>query len=235
MGVADFNAQIALKTDVGFATANGIGKALTQVVPANIACSASDVSALNTVKAAVVEAKAVAEKVVIEKQIEIKAAIDTINKAIATILEVNSILVSSGLTAFADPGTTLATVTAPTLPPTEAPASGPEATTPEAGAGATTPEAGPGATTPEAGPAATTPEAGPGATTPEAGPGATTPDAGAGATTPEAGAGTTTPEAGAGATTPGGGAESTPPSPQISTANPGGRKFFGKRSRGSIL
>merc|ERR1711913_266147 len=136
--------------------------------------------------------------VVIEKQIEIKAAIDTINKAIATILEVNSILVSSGLTAFADPGTTLATVTAPTLPPTEAPAAAD--------------------TTPASGPEATTPEAGAGATTPEAGAGATTQEAGAGATTPEAGAGATTPEAGAGATTPGGGAESTPPSPQISTA-----------------
>merc|ERR1719350_333063 len=120
--VKNFNDQIALKTDVGFATANNIGDALTKVVAANIACSASDVSALNTVKAAVVAAKEVAETVVIEKQIEIKAAIEKINDAIAEILEVNKILVSSGLTAFADPGTTLATVTAPTLPPTEAPA-----------------------------------------------------------------------------------------------------------------
>merc|ERR1711872_42769 len=152
--VKEFNKQIGLKTKTGFKTASAIGSALTQVNEADISCEASDVAELQAVKVEVVAAKAVATTAVIEQQQKIKEAIETINEAIATILEVNIILVSSGMTAFAHPGTTLATVTAPTLPSvaaettpvagaaeTTAPAGGAQETTPVGGAQETTPGA----------------------------------------------------------------------------------------------
>merc|ERR1712142_1272386 len=141
--VKEFNKQIGLKTKTGFKTASAIGSALTQVNEADISCEASDVAELQAVKVEVVAAKAVATTAVIEQQQKIKEAIETINEAIATILEVNIILENIGMTAFAHPGTTLATVTAPTLPAVAA------ETTPAAGAAETTPGAGgPEATTP---------------------------------------------------------------------------------------
>merc|ERR1712142_1063693 len=134
--VKEFNSQMGLKTKTGFKTASAIGNALTQVDEAGISCEASDVAELQAVKVEVVAAKAVATTAVIEQQQKIKEAIETINNAIATILEVNIILENIGMTAFADPGTTLATVTAPTLPAVAA------ETTPVAGAAETTAPAG---------------------------------------------------------------------------------------------
>merc|ERR1712128_95495 len=176
--VTEMNDAIELKTTAGFTKAASIGTALASVVAATVGCTADDVATLNTNKAAVTAAKAVLETVIAVQQNKIKAAIETINAAIAEITAVNIIFAASGKSTLADPGTTLATVTAPSLA-TEA-----AATTPAAGAGATTPAAGAGATTPAAG-----------------------------ATTAQG--------------------ESTPPSTMISTASPGGRQFFGKRSRGS--
>ena len=114
--VKDMNAQIALQTVAGFATASNIGAALVKVDPEAISCSASDVAALNTVKAAVTAAVKEANKVVVVNQNVIKEAVEKINKAIAEIVAVNTILENIGQTKFADPGTTLVTVTAPSLP-----------------------------------------------------------------------------------------------------------------------
>merc|ERR1711872_102250 len=162
--VKEFNKQIGLKTKTGFKTASAIGSALTQVNEADISCEASDVAELQAVKVEVVAAKAVATTAVIEQQQKIKEAIETINEAIATILEVNIILENIGMTAFADPGTTLATVTAPTLPAvaveTTPVAGAAETTAPAGGAQETTPGGGgPEATTP-GGAQETTPGAG---------------------------------------------------------------------------
>ena len=114
--VKEMNVQIALQTVAGFATASNIGTALIKVDPDTISCSASDVAALNVVKAEVTAAVKEANKVIVEKQNVIKEAVEKINQAIAEIQEVNTILENSGQTKFADPGTTLATVTAPPLP-----------------------------------------------------------------------------------------------------------------------
>jgi len=203
--VTNMNDAINLGTDAGYATATSLGKLLAVVVAANVGCTSDDVAALNTAKSKVEAAQAVLVSVSAVLQNAIKEAIDAINAAIAEITAVNIIFAASGKSTLADPGTTLATVTAPSLA-TEAAA---EATTPAAVAGATTPAAVAGATTPAAVAGATTPAAG--ATTPAAG-----------ATTPAAEATTAQ-------------AESTPPSTMISTVAPGSRKFFGKRSRGSIL
>ena len=109
------NTAIALKTTAGFTKATNIGKALASVVAATVGCTADDVATLNTAKAAVTAAKAVLETVSAEQQNKIKAAIETINAAIAEITAVNTILAASGKSTLADPGTTLATVTAPSL------------------------------------------------------------------------------------------------------------------------
>merc|ERR1712106_998897 len=213
--VTDMNTAIKLKTDAKYAEATKLGKLLAAVVAATVGCTSDDVANLNAAKTAVTAAVAVAVADSNQQQNLIKAAIETINAAIAEIIAVNLLLVDAGQSTLADPGTTLATVTAPSLA-TDAAAGG--ATTAAAGAGATTPDAGAGATTPAAGA------------------GETTPGAGAGESTPAGGAGETTPAAGAGETTPGSmvSMESTPPSTMVSTANPG-RKLFGKRSRGSIF
>merc|ERR1712179_462287 len=195
--VKEMNDQIALKTVAGLQTATNIGTALVSVVASDISCTADDVAALTSVKAEVEASVEVVATVIVVQQNVIKDAIDKINAAIETIKNVNEILISQGQTAFADPGTTLAPVTAPALPtqgPTEAP-----------GAGETTPGAGPEVATTAGGPEAATTAGGPGAATTAGGPGETTPGEG----------------------------ESSPP--MMSTANPSRRKFFGKRSRGSIL
>merc|ERR1712179_512986 len=209
--VKEMNDQIALKTVAGLQTATNIGTALVSVVASEISCTADDVAALTSVKAEVEASVEVVATVIVVQQNVIKDAIDKINAAIETIKNVNEILISQGQTAFADPGTTLAPVTAPALPtqgPTEAP--GAEETTPVGGqgtqgAGETTPGAGPEVATTAGGPEAATTAGGPGAATTAGGPGETTPGEG----------------------------ESSPP--MMSTANPSRRKFFGKRSRGSIL
>merc|ERR1712179_660094 len=200
--VKEMNDQIALKTVAGLQTATNIGTALVSVVASEISCTADDVAALTSVKAEVEASVEVVATVIVVQQNVIKDAIDKINAAIETIKNVNEILISQGQTAFADPGTTLAPVTAPALPtqgPTEAP--GAEETTPVGGQGTQ----GAGETTPGAGPEVATTAGGPGAATTAGGPGETTPGEG----------------------------ESSPP--MMSTANPSRRKFFGKRSRGSIL
>merc|ERR1711970_1327534 len=171
--VKEMNDQIALKTVAGLQTATNIGTALVSVVASDISCTADDVAALTSVKAAVEASVEVVATVIVVQQNVIKEAIDAINAAIETIKNVNEILISQGQTAFADPGTTLARVTAPALPtqgPTEAP--GAEDTTPvgeqetqpnnqgestqDVGAGETTPGAGPGAATTAGGPGAAT-------------------------------------------------------------------------------
>merc|ERR1719206_1067068 len=205
--VKEMNAQIALKTVAGFATASNIGTALIDVNPDTISCSASDVAALNAVKAEVTAAVEETNKVIVVKQNAIKEAVEKINEAIAEITAANEDLVNSGQTAFADPGTPLATVTAPPLP-TEITTSQ-EWTTGGAPAGETTPGVGTEAET-----------AGP--TTAGGAEGATTAGGAEGATT-----------AGGAETTTAGAAESSPP--MLSTANPSRRKFFGKRSRGTIF
>merc|ERR1712179_469300 len=202
--VKEMNAQIALKTVAGLQTATNIGTALVSVVASEISCTADDVAALTSVKAEVEASVEVVATVIVVQQNVIKDAIDKINNG-------NEILISQGQTAFADPGTTLAPVTAPALPtqgPTEAP--GAEDTTPVGGQGTQ----GAGETTPGAGPEVATTAGGPGAATTAGGPGAATTAGGPGETTPGEG-------------------ESSPP--MMSTANPSRRKFFGKRSRGSIL
>merc|ERR1711909_268450 len=138
--VKEMNAQIALKTVAGLQTATNIGTALVSVVASEISCTADDVAALTSVKAEVEASVEVVATVIVVQQNVIKDAIDKINAAIETIKNVNEILISQGQTAFADPGTTLAPVTAPALPtqgPTEAP--GAEETTPAGGPGETTP------------------------------------------------------------------------------------------------
>jgi len=219
--VSDMNDQIALKTVTSLQTATNIGKALVLVDAAAISCSADDVAALTKAKDEVTASVAVVAQVIVVQQNVIMVAIETINKAIETINTVNEILTDMGQTAFADPGTTLARVTAPALPtqgPTEAP--GAEDTTP-VGAQETQPN-NQGESTQDVGAGETTPGAGPGAATTAGGPGAATTAGGPGAATTAGGPGET----------PGEG-ESSPP--MISTANPSRRKFFGKRSRGSIL
>merc|ERR1719477_542868 len=114
--VKEMNAQIALKTVTGFATASNIGTALIDVNPDTISCSASDVAALNAVKAEVTAAVEETNKVIVVKQNAIKEAVEKINEAIADIIAANTELANSGQTGFPDPGTTLATVTAPPLP-----------------------------------------------------------------------------------------------------------------------
>merc|ERR1712142_509625 len=131
--VKEFNIQIGLETKTGFKTAAAIGDKLTEVKAADIACKADDLTALREVKKAVVAAKEVANTAVIKQKIKIKEAIDTINAAIAEITAVNKIFEESGQTPFADPGTTLATVTAPTLP-TEATTTTAQAATQDNGA-----------------------------------------------------------------------------------------------------
>merc|ERR1711970_536388 len=170
--VKEMNDQIALKTVAGLQTATNIGTALVSVVASKISCTADDVAALTSVKAEVEASVEVVATVIVVQQNVIKDAIDKINAAIETIKNVNEILISQGQTAFADPGTTLAPVTAPALPtqgPTEAP--GAEGTTPVGGqgtqgAGETTPGAGPEVATTAGGPEAATTAGGPGATTP---------------------------------------------------------------------
>merc|ERR1712142_1326 len=131
--VKEFNKQIGLETKTGFKTAAAIGDKLTEVKAADIDCKADDLTALQEVKKAVVAAKEVANTAVINQKIKIKEAIDTINAAIAEITAVNKIFEESGQTPFADPGTTLATVTAPTLP-TEATTTTAQAATQDNGA-----------------------------------------------------------------------------------------------------
>merc|ERR1711970_526016 len=169
--VKEMNDQIALKTVAGLQTATNIGTALVSVVASAISCTADDVAALTSVKAEVEASVEVVATVIVVQQNVIKDAIDKINAAIETIKNVNEILISQGQTAFADPGTTLAPVTAPALPtqgPTEAP--GAEETTPVGGqgtqgAGETTPGAGPEVATTAGGPEAATTAGGPGETT----------------------------------------------------------------------
>merc|ERR1712179_435769 len=172
--VKEMNAQIALKTVAGLQTATNIGTALVSVVASEISCTADDVAALTSVKAEVEASVEVVATVIVVQQNVIKDAIDKINAAIETIKNVNEILISQGQTAFADPGTTLAPVTAPALPtqgPTEAP--GAEETTPVGGQGTQ----GAGETT-AGGPEAATTAGGPGAATTAGGPGETTPGEG---------------------------------------------------------
>merc|ERR1712106_1254322 len=152
--VGDMNDAINLKTDAKYAEATKLGKLLAAVVAATVGCTSDDVAALNAAKTAVTAAVAVAVADSNQQQNLIKAAIETINAAIAEITAVNILLVESGQSTLADPGTTLATVTAPSLA-TDAAAGG--ATTAAAGAGATTPGAGAGATTPAGGAGETTP------------------------------------------------------------------------------
>merc|ERR1712179_160358 len=101
--VKEMNAQIALKTVAGLQTATNIGTALVSVVASDISCTADDVAALTSVKAAVEASVDVVATVIVVQQNVIKDAIDTIKN-------VNEILISQGQTAFADPGTTLAPV-----------------------------------------------------------------------------------------------------------------------------
>merc|ERR1719483_1650109 len=206
--VTDMNTAIN-QTDAGYAEATKLGKLLAAVDATTVGCTSDDVAALNTAKSAVEAAKAVAEADSNAQESLIQKAIEKINAAIAIINEVNALLLAAGQSTLADPGTTLATVTVPSLATDVA--SG-EATTAAGGAGETTPGAGAGA----------------GATTLAGGAGATTPGAGAGESTPAGGAGETTPAAGAGETTPGSMVS------MDSTPHPG-RKLFGKRSRGSIF
>merc|ERR1711909_238575 len=213
---------IALQTVAGFATASNIGTALVKVVPEAISCSASDVNALNKVKAAVTAAVEEANNVIAVQQNVIKEAVEKINKAIAEIVAVNTILENSGQTKFADPGTTLATVTAPPLPT--------EITTQQdtTVAGASTV----GGATPDT-EATTGGENGKGTSSESA---ATT-----AGNTPEAGVttGEGTPTSGNGESTHVGEtssvAESKSSTPILSTANPSARNFFGTRSRGLYL
>merc|ERR1719153_2140863 len=104
--VKEMNDQIALKTVAGLQTATNIGNALVSVVASDISCTADDVAALTSVKAAVEASVQVVATVIVVQQ-------NVINDAIETIKNVNEILISQGQTAFADPGTTLAPVTAP--------------------------------------------------------------------------------------------------------------------------
>merc|ERR1719317_1027296 len=196
--VKEMNAQIALKTVTGFATASNIGTALIDVNPDTISCSASDVAALNAVKAEVTAAVEETNKVIVVKQNAIKEAVEKINEAIAEIKAANEDLVNSGQTAFADPGTPLATVTVPALP-TEITTSQ-EGTTAGAPAGETTPGAGTEAET--AGP--TTAGGAEGATTAGGDEGATTAGGAVGATTAGGDEGATTAGGAEGATTAGG-------------------------------
>merc|ERR1712179_761028 len=106
--VKEMNDQIALKTVAGLQTATNIGTALVSVVASDISCTADDVAALTSVKAAVEASVEVVATVIVVQQNVIKEAIDAINAAIETIKNVNEILISQGQTAFADPGTTLA-------------------------------------------------------------------------------------------------------------------------------
>ena len=120
--VSEMNAQIALKTATGFQTASNIGAALVLVIAADISCSADDVAALTTVKEEVTAAAAVVAAEIVVQQNVIMVSIEKINSAIEEIIKVNEELIQLGQTAFADPGTTLAPVTAPPLPtqgPTE--------------------------------------------------------------------------------------------------------------------
>merc|ERR1712212_133702 len=211
--VSDMNDQIALKTVTSLQTATNIGKALVLVDAAAISCSADDLTELTKAKDEVTASVQVVAQVIVVQQNVIMVAIEKINEAIEEIKKVNEILTDLGQTAFADPGTTLAPVTAPALPtqgPTEA--SGAEETTPVGeqetqpnNQGESTKDVETGETTPGAGPEVATTAGGPGEATTAGGPGETTPGDG----------------------------ESSPP--MISTANPSRRKFFGKRSRGSIL
>merc|ERR1712013_338052 len=202
--VSKMNAQIALKTATGFQTASNIGAALVLVIAEDISCSADDVAALTTVKEEVTAAAAVVAAEIVVQQNVIMVSIEKINSAIEEIIKVNEELIQLGQTAFADPGTTLAPVTAPPLP-TQGPTEGPESATTAGGVdGATTAGGVDGATTAGGVDEATTAGGVDEATT-AGGPEATTPGA----------------------------AKSSPP--MISTANPSRRKFFGKRSRGSIL
>ena len=107
---------IKLKTKQGYKKAFAIGDALSQVVVSNINCDAGKIIALEAKKATVTAVKEAMKTEIIKLKIKIKESIDTINKAIKEIKEVNAILTSAGKTVFSDPGTTLATVTAPTLP-----------------------------------------------------------------------------------------------------------------------
>merc|ERR1712212_556107 len=211
--VSDMNDQISLKTVTSLQTATNIGKALVLVDAAAISCSSDELTALTKAKDEVTASVQVVAQVIVVQQNVIMVAIEKINEAIEEIKKVNEILTDLGQTAFADPGTTLAPVTAPALPtqgPTEA--SGAEETTPVGeqetqpnNQGESTKDVETGETTPGAGPEVATTAGGPEAATTAGGPGETTPGEG----------------------------ESSPP--MISTANPSRRKFFGKRSRGSIL
>merc|ERR1712128_284462 len=135
--VGDMNDAINLKTDAKYAEATKLGKLL----------ASDDVANLNAAKTAVTAAVAVAVADSNQQQNLIKAAIETINEAIAEITAVNLLLVAAGKSTLADPGTTLATVTAPSL----ATAAAGGATTAAGGAGETTQAAAAGETTPGAG------------------------------------------------------------------------------------
>merc|ERR1712106_615163 len=169
--VTDMNTAIKLKTDAKYAEATKLGKLLAAVVAATVGCTSDDVAALNAAKTDVTAAVAVAVADSNQQQNLIKAAIETINEAIAEITAVNLLLVAAGQSTLSDPGTTLATVTAPSL----ATAAAAGATTAAGGAGETTPGAGAGETTPGAGAGESTPAGGAGETTPAAGAGETTP------------------------------------------------------------
>merc|ERR1719312_1021895 len=143
--VSDMNAQIALKTATGFQTASNIGAALVLVIAEDISCSADDVAALTTVKEEVTAAAAVVAAEIVVQQ-------NVIMVPIEEIIKVNEELIQLGQTAFADPGTTLAPVTAPPLP-TTGPTEGSESaeTTPVGEQGATT-AGGPGGASTAGGP-----------------------------------------------------------------------------------
>merc|ERR1712123_170343 len=172
--VGDMNTAISKSTDAGYAEATKLEKLLAAVDAATVGCTSDDVAALNTAKSEVTAAKAVAEADSNAQQSLIQKAIEKINAAIAIINEVNALLLAAGQSTLADPGTTLATVTVPSLA-TDAAAGG--ATTAAGGAGETTPGGGAGATTPGTGAGVTTPGAGAGESTPAGGAGETTPAA----------------------------------------------------------
>ena len=113
--VTEMNSAIAMKNSTGFTKATNIGKALASVFSKDIGCTSDDLTALTSCKEAVSEAKEVLERVSDEQQNKIKSLIETINAAIAEILAVNKLLEEDGKSTLADPGTTLATVTTPSL------------------------------------------------------------------------------------------------------------------------
>merc|ERR1712013_381690 len=220
--VSKMNAQIALKTATGFQTASNIGAALVLVIAEDISCSADDVAALTTVKEEVTAAAAVVAAEIVVQQ-------NVIMVSIEKIIKVNEELIQLGQTAFADPGTTLAPVTAPPLP-TQGPTEGPESATTAGGVdGATTAGGVDGATTAGGVDEATTAGGVDGATT-AGGPEATTPGA-AESSPPMISTGGPSGGASTGATVPAGTGESGTSSPpgtgEVGTTPPEGTEAVG--------